>query len=227
MSRIAVLRTVDMFDGLSDEDLESLSDRLGKRVFGKGVIIFHKDSPGDAMYIIASGKVRIFILSESGQEISLRISGCGEVFGEMSMLDGLPRSAGAVAMEETHVLTLGRQDFLELVDRCPRVSTSIIAALSERVRYATQYAETLAFLDVHGRVAGRLLELAGQHGIRTPEGIQIDLPLTQNDLASLVGATRERVNKVLGSFREQGLIETDGPRITVLDQRGLKRQIIY
>jgi len=227
MSRVSLLRNISLFSGLSDSELEVLTGRLGKRTFGRGVIIFHKDSTGDTTYIIESGKVRIFVLSESGQEISVRISGAGEVFGELSMLDGLPRSAGAVAMEETQVFTLQREDFKELLEAYPRLAKGIVATLTARVRYATQYAENLTFLDVEGRVAQRLLELADQYGVQTTDGLEITLQLTQSDLASLVGATRERVNKVLGVFRDQGLIGLDAERIIVRDRRALKRRIVY
>jgi CRP/FNR family cyclic AMP-dependent transcriptional regulator len=227
MPTMSLLRKLALFSGLSDSELEALADRLGKRTFGRGVIIFHKDSPGDTMYIIESGMVRIFILSESGQELSVRVYGTGEVFGELSMLDGLPRSAGAIAMEETQVLTLQREDFLELLEAYPRLAKGIVATLSARVRYTTQYAESLAFLDVGGRVAKRLLELADQRGVQTPEGTEISLQLTQSDLASLVGATREIVNRVLGAFRRQGLIAMDGQRILVRDRRGLKSRVVY
>jgi CRP/FNR family cyclic AMP-dependent transcriptional regulator len=227
MSRVTLLRQIGFFSGLSDSELEAVADRLGKRTFGRGVILFHKGSPGETLYIIESGKVRIFILSESGQEMSVRVCGTGEVFGELSMLDGLPRSAGAVAAEETHVLTLQREDFWELFDIYPRLAPAIIATLTARVRYTTQYAENLAFLDVQGRVAHRLLELAEQYGVPTPDGVEIALQLTQSDLASLVGATRERVNKVLGAFRDQGWIQLDGQEIIVRDRRGLKSRIAY
>jgi len=227
MSRVDILRKIPLFAAVPDEELAALADTLGKRVFGKGVIIFHKDSPGETTYIIESGQVRIFALSESGQEISVRVYGCGEVFGELSMLDGQPRSAGAITMEETHVLTMHREDFLRILERCPGMAQGIIATLAARVRYTTQYAETLAFLDVDGRVANRLLELAGKHGVTTEEGTRITLPLTQSELASLVGATRERVNKVLRAFRDQGLIRLDGYTITILDERGLRRRILY
>jgi CRP-like cAMP-binding protein len=222
-----MLRKVPIFAGLSGQELEVLADSLGKRTFAKGMIIFHKDSPGRSLYIIESGKVRIFILSQSGQEISVRIYGPGDVFGELSMLDGLPRSAGAVTTEKTEVLTLHRDDFLALLDRFPRVAAGIIATLSQRVRYTTEYAEGLAFLDVFGRVAGRLLELADRYGVDTGEGTEIDLRLTQSELASLVGTTRESVNKVLGAFRDEGLIKLEGQEITILDRRQLKRRIIY
>ncbi len=227
MSRIDMLRKVPIFAGLSDQELEVLADSLGKRTFAKGMIIFHKDSPGRSLYLIESGKVRIFILSESGGEISVRIYGRGDVFGELSMLDGQPRSAGAVAMERTEVLTLHRDDFLALLARFPHVAAGVIATLSQRVRYTTKYAESLAFLDVFGRVADRLLELADCYGVDTGEGTVIDLRLTQSELASLVGTTRESVNKVLGLFRDEGLIRCQGQQITILDRRELKRRIMY
>jgi CRP/FNR family transcriptional regulator/CRP/FNR family cyclic AMP-dependent transcriptional regulator len=222
-----MLRNTSLFSSLSDDQLEALADRLRPRAFAKGMIIFHKDSLGRSLYLIESGKVRIFILSESGQEISVRIYGCGDVFGELSMLDGLPRSAGAVAMDETRVLTLDRDDFLALLEEYPQMAPSIISILSGRVRYTTEYAESLAFLDVYGRVAKRLLELADSYGAVGANGIEIHLRLTQSDLASLVGATRESVNKVLGTFRDQGLIGLDGQRIVILDRQALKKGIMY
>lgn len=227
MSQIDTFRSVPFFASLSDQELGILADSLRKRTFAKGMIIFHKDSPGRSLYIIASGKVRIFILSESGQEISVRIYGRGDVFGELSILDGLPRSAGAAALEKTEVLTLDREDFLALLERFPRIALDIIATLSKRIRYTTTYVESLAFLDVFGRVAGRLLELADCYGVDACEGRAIDLRLTQTELASLVATTRESVNKVLGTFRDEGLIKLDGQRIIILDRRGLQRKTVY
>jgi CRP-like cAMP-binding protein len=187
------------------------------------MIIYHEDSPGDTLYIIESGQVRIFLLSESGQEISVNIYGPGDVFGEMSLLDGLPRSAGVVAMETTVALTLHREDFLHHLEASPRMSRSILEVLSRRLRYTTRYAESLALLDVYGRVAEKLLELAERYGVEK-EGIEINLRLTQAELASWVGATRESVNKVLGTLRDQRLIDVEGHRITILDRRALERR---
>lgn len=226
MSRVAMLRKVSLFAGLSDQEFEVLADSLGKRTFGKGMIIFHKGSPGQTLYIIESGKVRIFILSESGQEISVNIYGPSDVFGELSLLDGLPRSAGAVAVERTVTYTLHRDDFLRHLEAYPRMAKSIMEVLSTRLRYTTIYAESLSFLDVYGRVAAKLLELADRYGVKK-DGIEIDLRLTQAELATWVVATRESVNKVLGTFRDQGLIRVEGQRITILDMPGLRRRILY
>ena len=227
MSRGAIVRNVPFFAGLSDQELEVLAESLGKRTFGKGMIIFHKGSPGQTLYIIESGKVRIFILSESGQEISVNIYGPGDVFGELALLDGLPRSAGAVVLEKTVTFTLHRDDFLRHLETYPRMAKSIMEVLSTRVRYDTAYAESLVFLDVCGRVAAKLLELADRYGVQKEGAEEIELRLTQAELASWVGATRESVNKVLGTFRDHGLIEVKGQRITILDRRGLERRIFY
>jgi CRP/FNR family transcriptional regulator/CRP/FNR family cyclic AMP-dependent transcriptional regulator len=226
MSKVIALRNVPFFADLSDPELEALADSLEKRTFGKGMIIFHKDSPGQTLYIIESGKVRIFILSESGQEISVNIYGPGDTFGELALLDGLPRSAGAVAMERTVTFALHRDDFLRHLEACPRMAQSIIEVLSTRLRYTTTYAESLVFLDVCGRVATKLLELAERYGVQK-EGIEIELRLTQAELASWVGTTRESVNKVLGTFRGQGLIEVKGRKITILDRERLRKRILY
>jgi CRP/FNR family cyclic AMP-dependent transcriptional regulator len=226
MSMIALLRKVPLFAGLSDQDLAALAGSLGKRTFAKNMIIFHQGSLGQTLYIIESGKVRIFLLSESGQETTLNIYGAGDVFGEFSLLDGLPRSAGAVAMEKTVTLTLSREDFLRHLEACPQMALSIMQLLTLRLRFTTAQAESLAFLDVYGRVAMRLLDLAGRYG--TEKGsIELDLHLTQAELATWVAATRESVNKVLGAFRDQGLIAVEGQTITILDPEGLEKRIMY
>ncbi|MGD9047496.1 MAG: Crp/Fnr family transcriptional regulator [Anaerolineae bacterium] len=226
MSKVTMLQKVSFFSRLTGQELEALAGSLIKRTFGKGTIIFHKGSPGRSLYIIESGRVRIFLLSSSGQEISVNVYGPGDVFGELALLDGLPRSAGAVVMERTVVHTLHREDFLRLLEGSPRLAESVIQDLSSRLRYTTACLEQQAFLDVNGRVAAKLLELADRYGLQGA-GTEIGLRLTQTELASWVSARRESVNKVLGGFREQGLIEVDGQRITILDRDGLESWIRY
>jgi CRP/FNR family transcriptional regulator/CRP/FNR family cyclic AMP-dependent transcriptional regulator len=232
MSQVDMLRNVSFFERLSEPELEPLAGSLGRRTFAKGMIIFHKGGTGQTLYVIESGKVRIFILSESGQEISVNVYGPGDVFGELALLDGLPRSAGAVAMEKTVTLTLHRGDFLRHLDACPGMARSIMEVLSARIRYTTAYAESLSFLDVYGRVAAKLLELADRYGSEEQAAagqaaVAIDLRLTQTELATWVVASRERVNKVLGAFRDQGLIDIDGQKVTILDRQGLEKRILY
>ena len=145
----------------------------------------------------------------------------------MAILDGLPRSAGAVTVERTVTYTLYRDDFLRYLEICPHMGRGIIELLTARLRYTTAQVESLAFLDVHARVAEKLLELADRYGMERGEVEEIELRLTQSELASWVVATREHVNRVLCSFRDWGLIRIDGQRITVLDRPGLRRRIVY
>jgi CRP-like cAMP-binding protein len=226
MSKVELLKNVSLFAGLSERELNSLAQCLARRTFGRGAIIFHKDSPGRTLYVIETGKVRIFVLSESGREISVNVYGPGDVFGELALLNGLPRSAGAMVVEKATVLTLHRDDFLWHLREYPEMARSIIEVLSARLRYTTVHAESLAFLDVYGRVASKLLELAERFGVERGEAIEIDLQLTQTELASWVAATREHVNKVLGAFRDQGLIRIEGQRIRVLDRPRLQGWVV-
>jgi CRP/FNR family transcriptional regulator len=131
-----------------------------------------------------------------------------------------------MVVEKTTVLTLHRDDFLWHLIEYPEMARSIIEVLSARLRYTTVHAESLAFLDVYGRVAGKLLELADRYGVERGEAIEIDLQLTQAELASWVAATREHVNKVLGTFRDQGLIKIDGQTFTLLDRESLRRRVV-
>lgn len=222
----SLLRNVQFFASLTEEELGALGAGLRRRAFGRGVIIYHKDSPGEILYIIESGTVRTFCLSDWGREMSLDLYGPGEVFGELSLLDGLPRSTGAIALENMVTYTLTRGELLRCVRTYPRIAIGIIEMLAARLRYATNYAEHLTFLDVHGRVAARLLDLAERYGVQK-EGVEIQLRLTQSDLGDWVGATRERVNRVLANFRDRGLISIDGQTITVNDPAELHRLIVH
>ncbi len=213
----SILREGTLFAGIPDHELAQIEGCMVRRVFARGVFVFHKDSPGQTLYVIESGRVRTFVLSEAGQEISLAVYGPGEFFGELSVLDGQPRSTGAVTLEAAVLLVLHRDDFLHLMQTSQQVAFNLMQTLAGRVRYSIGQIQNLAFLDVNGRVAARLLELAGQPEIR----------MTQVELASWVAASRESVNKVIAGFRSQGLIDVVGNRITILDRRGLLRHISY
>jgi CRP-like cAMP-binding protein len=226
VDKVGLLRRIPLFAGVSDRVLDDLARGLGKRTFGKGMIIFHRDSPGQTLYIIESGLVRIFSLSETGQEITVNLYGPGEVFGEIAVLDGQPRSAGAICMERTVTHTLHRGVFLPCMARSRALSQTVIDLLNARLRYTTIHAERLAFLDVYGRVAAKLLELGERFGT-VGGGSVVGLRMTQGELATWVVSSRESVNKVLSNFRDQGLIAVDGQEITILDRRGLEERIVY
>jgi CRP/FNR family cyclic AMP-dependent transcriptional regulator len=219
------LAQVAIFSGLDAEGLRELADAARRRTFRPGEIIFHRDDPGQVLYVIRAGKVKIYITSPDGQEVALAVFGPGEYFGELALLDGQPRSASAVAIEPVEAYALQRADFINAVNRHPRIAVQVMNVLSRRLRQTDAMIEDLLFLDVHGRVAKKLLELAELHGVRTPEGIRIELRLTQGELAAMVGASRESVNKVMGYFTDKRFITTDRYRITITRLADLRRRI--
>jgi len=221
-----LLRKAPLFSQLSDQELEILAVDLGRRAFAKGMIIFHKGSLGQNLYLIESGKIRIFVLSRDGREITLNVYGAGECFGELTLLDGLPRSAGAIALEDTVTYTLHRDDFRRHLQSCPNMAITILEVVSMRLRYSTLQIEGFAFMDAYGRVAAKLLELADRYGV-PKDGIEIDLAMTQSELASWLAVSRESVNKVLGVFKDQGVIDIDRGIIVVLDPGSLEKLAIY
>lgn len=219
------LKQVNIFAGLSDEDLSELSAVARRRTFRAGEVIFHREDPGQVLYVIKEGKVKICLISPDGQEISLVVFGKGEYFGELALLDGLPRSADAIALERVECYTLQRSDFQKAIMKSPKIAIKVLEVLCKRLRTTDQQVEDLIFLDVYGRVAKKLVDLAETHGVPVADGTRIDVRLTQQELASMVGASRESVNKVIGYFVEKRFISTDKQRITIHRVSDLKRRI--
>jgi len=219
------LKQVPLFAGLADEDIGELMSVAKRRTFRSGEVIFHREDPGQVLYVIKEGKVKISLISPDGQEISLVVFGKGECFGEFALLDGLPRSADAVAMEKVECYTLQRSDFHKAIMKNPKIAIQVMEVLSKRLRSTDQMVEDLIFLDVYGRVAKKLLELADTHGTKVENGIRIDVRLTQQELASMVGSSRESVNKVMGYFTDKNFISTDKHKITLHRIADLKRRI--
>jgi len=219
------LAQVALFANLDAESLGELSAVVRRRVFRAPEVIFHRDDPGQVLYVIREGKVKITINSPEGHEVVLAVFGPGDYFGELALLDGQPRSASAVALEDVEVYGLQRSDFIKAVMSHPRIAIQVMNVLSRRLRQTDTMIEDLLFLDVHGRVAKKLLDLAELHGVRTPDGILIDMRLTQSDLAALVGASRESVNKVMGYFVAKRFLSTEKRKITILRLADLRRRI--
>src|SRR5215207_6324686 len=203
---IPALRQVPLFQALSDDQIGQISVLLKERRYHKGDTVFHQGDPGGCLYLVTSGRIRIFLNSPDGREATVRFYGPNSTFGEFSVLDGEPRSASAAAMDDVITLVLYRTEFMEL--------------LLQRLRYTTSYTEQLAFLTVPGRVASALLQLAG---VETDPLAPARLELTQEDLAKFANTTREWVNRSLREFAEAGLIRVERKSVTVLDRTGLDR----
>lgn len=221
MNKLERLRNVPCFSGLSDAHLQVLAASLGVQTFERGEPIFHQGSIGSVLYIIVAGQVRIYTVGEAGQELSVTIFRAGEFFGELALLDGQPRSASAVAMCHTTTLLLHRSAFLAAVQAHPPIAVAVLEALASRLRRSTSNADALGTSSAPLRVVRQLVALGERYGVPDGQATRIDLHLTQDDLASLAGTTRETVNRVLASLRGQGLIRVARARVSLLDARRL------
>ena len=218
------LKHVPLFQHLSDEDRVRLAGSIKLQSLKKGEILFNKGGAGDALYIIKKGKIKIFLSSHAGDEVLLAIFSEADFFGEMALLDGMPRSADAIAIEPTELLLLNRNDFISFLNHNNNAVQAVLQSLSQRLRRTDDLLEDTCFLQISERFAKKLVELAMQHGRREGDVIFIDLSLTQKDMASMVGATRESINKELRTLREKGLVSIQENMICIHNLERLKRR---
>jgi CRP/FNR family transcriptional regulator/CRP/FNR family cyclic AMP-dependent transcriptional regulator len=196
-----------------------------RRTFRRGEAIFHKGDPGTSMFAILEGQVKILLPSEAGDEALLAVLDRGDFFGELSLIDGQPRSATVVAAEPTETLVLHREALLRALTANPQIAAGLLRALSQRLRETDEFVEDAVFLDVPARIAKKLLELGETYGHPVPEGILINLRFTQHDLATMVGSSRESVNKHLRSFRARGIIDVQRQRVIIRRRDDLQRRV--
>ena len=221
----AALAKVPIFTGLTSREIASLATRVRRRSYTGGEVVFHKEDPGFTFYVIVGGFAKVYLTSEAGQEAVLIILKPGEFFGELSLLDGAPRSASALAMAPTETLTIDRDSFLEFIREYPRASLTIFSVLASRLRRADGIIGDAAFLDLPARVAKQLLDLAEEFG-RVQDGhVEIDLRLRQQDFAGMVSATRESVNRTLAGLEAEGIILTNRQRIAILRMDLLRQHV--
>jgi len=216
MTHLDFLRNVSLFESLDQQELEALSDVTFTRTFSKDNVIILAEEEGDTLFILKKGQVKVSIVSEGGREVILSLLGPGSVFGELSLLDGKPRSANVVAIEETDLLMLRRVDFLQLIYKTPQIATALLAELATRMRKTDRQIEGLALLDVTSRISDTLLQLATEQGAKTTDGVTIESRPTQQELANMSGTTRETVSRVLKRLESQGYINRNGRKITIL-----------
>ena len=214
-----LLGGVPSLAALSPDDLQDLAASARRRVYARGQVIFHRDDPGDSLHIIVNGEVRIMLPSPEGEEMTLARLGPGDFFGDLCLFDGGPRSATAIAVEATETTVVERDRFIQWLQSHPAAAIAILAAVASRLRAADELVGALAFLDVHSRLARKLLDLAGP----AAEGSQVELRLSQDELASMVGVTRESVNKHLRFFKKRGAIDVSRRRILLRSLTYLRR----
>jgi CRP/FNR family transcriptional regulator, cyclic AMP receptor protein len=216
------LAAIPFFGGLEPDALDRLAASMRSRRFRRGEVIFHVGDPGDALFVIVSGEVKISLPSETGDEAILATLRPGDVFGELALLDGAPRSASASALSPTETVVLPRDRFRELIATETGVRDALLASIAGELRRLTTHVEELHFLDITGRLAARLVRLAQESGTPLADGsLRLRTNLTQGDLAAMVGCTRQSVNKLLGQFTDDGLLRLERDAIVVTDVEGL------
>jgi CRP/FNR family cyclic AMP-dependent transcriptional regulator len=210
-----LLRQVTIFKDLPPEVLEDLAGRVRPRTVEAGAIIVSAEEPGDSLFVISRGKVKVVLYGETGREIILSILRAGDFFGEMSLLDRQPRSANVVAVEDADLLSLDREAFEKHLSAHPSTGLAILAEMSRRLRHADEVIGNLALLDVYGRVARTIRELAQTQGEPVDGGLLIRERPTQQEIAGLIGTARETVSRALNEFTRRGLLEMRGKQILV------------
>lgn len=223
------LKSVPLFSDLHESDLESLAAVASIRRVGQETVILQAEEEGDTLFVILSGRVSVTMGNEDGREVILSILTAGDFFGEMSLLDGKPRSASVIATEHTELLLLRRADFLYCMQRNSNLATRLVSTLANRLRRTNRQVESLALLNAYGRVAGVLLQLAEdqEEGEGKKEQSTIfERPILQ-EIANMAGTTRETVSRILNNLEKRGYIKRDGRRLTILDLGRLEDDFFF
>ncbi|NIM48422.1 MAG: cyclic nucleotide-binding domain-containing protein [Gemmatimonadales bacterium] len=217
MSVTKRLRQIPLFTQLSDAEIAHITEAAREKSYPKNSVILFEDDPGDALYVVLSGQVKVVLIGEDGREVILSMLRDGDFFGEMSLIDDQPRSAHVIAMEESNLLVLRREDFRQCLEETPRIALGLLRALSRRLRRADDKIGGLVLLDVNGRVARLLIELADEN-----DGKTIPRKVTHHTIAQMIGSSRETVSRTIREFADRGLIEVSRKDIAIVDRVGLE-----
>jgi CRP-like cAMP-binding protein len=221
---IDVVRKAPLFAALNDEAARALMESMTSSHLERSDILFREGEQGDRLYVIGEGKIKLGRSSVDGRENLLAVLGPGEMFGELSLFDPGPRTATATAIAETQLIALGHEDLDSFLLGRPAVAANLLAALARRLRRTNEALADLVFTDVPGRVAKALLDLSTRFGRPADDGILVAHELTQEELAQLVGASRETVNKALADFASRGWIKLEARAVVLTDVDRLKRR---
>jgi len=223
MVTAAFIQSVSIFTKLDHEQLQILLKKFQRRHHRRNEVIFHQGDPADHMHIILEGRIRISVASDDGREMSLALLQPGEFFGEMALLDNSNRSATATAIVPSETIVLFRQDFLEFLSDNPEVASEVNRTLVQRLRSSNQMLGDMVFLDVPTRVAKQLLALVETYLEDGAVDGVIPVPVSQDELAHLVGASRETVSRALNNYRRMGILSTSNRLVTINDLSRLER----
>jgi len=216
------LRKTSLFGGLSEPALKEIAARTVQRKYRKGSVLFVQGESGERCFVIVSGTVKISAFHPEGREAVLAVLGPGDIFGELALFGQSERSADATAIEDAELLSLDADSLNGAIANHAQIGTALLHVLGQRLRQSNEAFQDIAFFDVPGRVARRLADLADAHGTEQTEGVMIDVALSQESLAQMVGATRESVNKALALLKRRGLVARVGRRYIVSDVEKLR-----
>jgi CRP/FNR family cyclic AMP-dependent transcriptional regulator len=219
-----VLKRAPLFTALDEEAAGALRRSMTEIQLTRGQVLFREGDPGDRLYVVSEGKIKLGRSSADGRENLLAIVGPGEMFGELSLFDPGPRTATATAVTDATVLALSNSDLRPWLTGRPEVALSLLRQVARRLRRTNEVLGDLVFSDVPGRVAKALLELSKRFGIASEEGVHVSHDLTQEELAQLVGASRETVNKALADFASRGWLRLEARAVVLLDTERLQRR---
>src|SRR5919202_2066705 len=219
MQTVDFLSTVPLLSRIDRAELDQFVPLIREKTYPRGSVILFENDPGDALYIVREGRVKVVLVGEDGREVILGVLGVGDHFGELSLIDNQPRAAHVIAMDDSSLLVLYRDDFRRRVETSPAVALALLTELSRRLRRADEKIGGLVLLDVPGRIARLLLDLSEQAG-----GATIDKPLTHQTIAQIIGASRETVSRAMKEFQDAGWITVQRRRITVADQSALRQR---
>ena len=215
MSKVEHLRKVPIFSDLSDSDLKKISEKMISRLYEKGKMILLEQSQGETFFIIISGVVKVTRLSDDGREVILAILGESDFFGEMSLLDGEGRSANIVANEESEVVTLSRSDFLDCLQKYPKIAIALLEELAVRLRKSDQHIESLSLSDSEQRIGITLIRLAEELGTIKQGDVNVKNLPYQQDIANMAGTSRETVSRTLKLLETKNLLKRDGRNLII------------
>ncbi|MBI2837417.1 MAG: Crp/Fnr family transcriptional regulator [Acidobacteria bacterium] len=210
----AALKRIPIFQGLDETDCQAVGSRAAIKSFRKNVVILSEGDRSHSLYVVLSGSVRVFLSDDAGKEVVLNIQGPGEFFGELALIDDEPRSASVMTLEPTTLAIISKADFQELIGHQPVIAIRLLRALSRRARLLTTNVKSLALLDVYGRVAKLLLNMA----VERDGVLAIPTILSQQEIANMVGASREMVSRILKDLASGGFIKRDRRRIIVAER---------
>jgi len=216
MSTLDDLKRVPLLSDLSEAELARFGEVTREREYPKSSVILFEDDPGDALYVVSSGQVKVVLIGEDGREVILSVLSDGDFFGEMSLIDDEPRSAHVIAMRDSRLLMLRRDDFQQQIKHHPSIALKLLRVLVQRLRQADAKIGGLVLLDVNGRVARLLLDLAAEGG-----GPRITRRLTHHTIAQMIGSSRETVSRAMRELVDRGLIDVTRREITIRDRDGL------